>query len=73
MVEGVLPPCRFANVVLWNRLLQSFDYTRNTVSLNRAQMQKHGGGDKFKLVLAAEEPGTPNWLHTEGRRSVTAS
>ena len=35
VIDGTLPDCAFANVVLWNRYLQSFDYTRNTVSLNR--------------------------------------
>ena len=40
MAQGVLPKCKFANVVLWNRFLQSFDYTKNPVSLNRAQVTR---------------------------------
>ena len=31
------PECRCANVSLWNRQLQTFDYLRGQVSLNRAQ------------------------------------
>ncbi|MFM7275074.1 MAG: hypothetical protein ACKO4A_14705, partial [Gammaproteobacteria bacterium] len=38
LIEGEIPPCRFANVVLWNRYMQTFDYSRRPVSLNRSQM-----------------------------------
>ena len=31
------PECRCANVSLWNRQIQTFDYLRDPVSLNRAQ------------------------------------
>lgn len=68
VIEGLLPPCRFANVVLWNRYMQSFDYTRRPVSLNRAQM--HFGADgRYRVILAARDPGLPGWLDTEGRAS----
>jgi hypothetical protein len=66
VVRGRWPKCRFANVVLWNRFLQSFDYRYRTVSLNRKQTTLEKDGS-FKMILAHEDPGLPNWLDTEGR------
>jgi len=68
LIEGEMPQCRFANVVLWNRYMQTFDYTRRQVSLNRTQMHM-GKGGRYRLVLAHRDPGVPNWLDTEGRAS----
>eukprot|EP01062_Namystynia_karyoxenos_P055863 TRINITY_DN46870_c0_g1_i1.p1 TRINITY_DN46870_c0_g1~~TRINITY_DN46870_c0_g1_i1.p1 ORF type:complete len:527 (+),score=158.71 TRINITY_DN46870_c0_g1_i1:83-1582(+) len=68
LVTGTMPECRFANVVLWNRFLQTLDYTRGPVSLNRVQLGLAGPGP-FRFVLAAADPGVPGWpwLSTEGR------
>jgi len=68
VIEGELPQCRFANLVLWNRYMQTFDYTRRQVSVNRAQMALDANGS-YKLVVAHRDPGVPNWLDTEGRAS----
>jgi hypothetical protein len=68
IIEVQLPQCRFANLVLWNRYMQTFDHTRRQVSLNRSQMQFDAGG-RFRIVLAHRDPGVPNWLDTEGRSS----
>ena len=68
LIEGELPQCRFANLVLWNRYMQTFDYTRRQVSVNRAQMALDANGS-YRLVLAHRDPGLPNWLDTEGRVS----
>jgi hypothetical protein len=38
VMEGTLPACKFAGVVLWNRFLQSYDYVSGRASLNRNQM-----------------------------------
>jgi hypothetical protein len=66
VIRGRWPKCRFANVVLWNRFLQSLDYRDRTVSRNRKQtvLEKDGS---FKMILAHKDPGLPNWLDTEGR------
>jgi hypothetical protein len=61
------PDCRCANVSLWNRQLQTFDYLRQPVSLNRAQAVADPDG-AVTIVLAHRDPGVPNWLSTEGRR-----
>lgn len=60
------PSCRCANVSLWNRQLQTFDYLRGQVSLNRAQSVADGDGT-VRVVIAHRDPGVPNWLSTEGR------
>ncbi len=60
------PECRCANVSLWNRFLQTYDYAHRTVSLNRAQTTLEPDGT-FQVVVAHRDPGVPNWLDTEGR------
>jgi hypothetical protein len=60
------PRCRCANVSLWNRQMQTFDYLRHPVSLNRAQAVA-GGDGTVTMVLAHHDPGVDNWLSTEGR------
>jgi hypothetical protein len=60
------PECRCANVSLWNRHLQTYDYAHRTVSLNRAQTKLDADGS-FTIVIAHRDPGAPNWLDTEGR------
>ena len=66
VIRGRWPKCRFANVVLWNRFLQTFDYRYRTVSRNRKQTELEADGS-FKMILAHADPGLPNWLDTEGR------
>jgi hypothetical protein len=66
VIRGRFPRCRFANVVLWNRFLQTLDYERRQTSLNRKQAQQEADGS-FKMVVAARDPGVPNWLDSEGR------
>jgi hypothetical protein len=53
-------------VSLWNRQLQTFDYLRGPVSLNRAQAMA-GDDGTVTMVLAHRDPGVRNWLSTEGR------
>ncbi len=67
VVEGRWPEdCRCANVCLWNRHMQTFDYLNRQVTLNRRQTETEPDGS-FRIVVAAEDPGVPNWLDTEGR------
>ncbi len=65
VVRGRWPECRCANVVLWNRHQQTYDYTTRQVSLNRAQTKLETDGS-FRIVLAPRDPGVPNWIDTEG-------
>jgi hypothetical protein len=68
VIRGRFPTCRFANVVLWNRYTHTLDYRYRRVSLNRRQTKLEADGS-FRIVLAARDPGVPNWLDTEGRPS----
>lgn len=70
VMKGRFPKCVFANVALWNRFLQSYDYANRSVSLNRAQTETDDEGN-FTMVIAHKNPGLPNWLDTEGRNSGT--
>jgi hypothetical protein len=67
VIEGRYPPCAFANVVLWNRYMQCFEYRDRRVSLNRKQTVLEPDGS-FRIVVADRDPGVPNWLDTEDHR-----
>ncbi len=70
LIKGRFPDCRFANVVLWNSFMQSYDYANRQISLNRNQISYEDDGS-FRIVIAHRDPGVPNWLDTEGRRRGT--
>ena len=65
VITGRWPECRFGNVCLWNRFRQTLDYSEHSVSLNRSQTALEDDGS-FRMILAHEDPGLPNWLDTEG-------
>ena len=71
VIRGRWPTCRFANLSLWNRHMQTFDYSHRRVSLNRKQTQLEPDGS-FRMVIAHRDPGVPNWLDTEGRGFLMA-
>lgn len=60
------PKCRCANVDLWTRHQMTYDYANRQVTLNRAQTKLAADGS-FRVVIAHEDPGVPNWLDSEGR------
>lgn len=68
VMRGRFPACRYAGVVLWTRFRQSFNYLGRRVSLNRAQTVPEPDGS-YRIVVAASDPGVPNWLDTGGRSS----
>lgn len=70
VMEGTLPDCDFANLVLWNPHMQTLDYRFRRSSLNSAQMEL-GPGSEYRIVIAARDPGVANWLDTEGHRRGT--
>jgi hypothetical protein len=65
VITGRWPECRFGSISLWNRFQQTLDYVERNVSLNRKQTQLESDGS-FKMILAHEDPGLPNWIDTEG-------
>ncbi len=66
VLTGRFPQCRFANIVLWNAFMQSYDYANRRISLNRNQIEYEEDGS-YRIVVAHRDPGVPNWLDTEGR------
>ncbi len=60
------PDCRYWNVHLMSRWLESFDPQRGPVSLNKAQAVLEADGSA-RFVIAGRDPGVPNWLDTGGR------
>ena len=66
VIRARWPQCRYGNVCLWNRHLQTFDYATRSISLNRAQTVADADG-RFTAVIAHSDPGVPNWLDSEGR------
>ncbi|MFT5443347.1 MAG: hypothetical protein ACI8W3_002396 [Myxococcota bacterium] len=66
VLTGRFPECKFANVCLWNRYIQSYDYNNRNISLNRKQTRLEADGS-YRIVIAHEDPGVPNWIDTEGR------
>jgi hypothetical protein len=66
VIRGRWPEdCVFANVCLWNRFQQTYDYRNRNISLNRTQTKLKIDGS-FVMVLAHQDPGVPNWIDTEG-------
>lgn len=70
VMEGRLPPCRFANVMLWNMHMQTLEYRFHRTSLNRRQMTL-GPDGAFRVAVAHRDPGAADWLDTEGHRLGT--
>jgi len=65
IVEGTPPPCRYWSVQILNRWMESPDYRHLQVSLNNHQVTLDPDGF-FRIGVAAEDPGMPNWIHTAG-------
>jgi hypothetical protein len=70
VMTGTLPAGVFANVMLWNRHMQTLDYRNRQSSLNMSQVVLEADGT-YRIVIAHHDPGVPNWLDCEGHRSGT--
>jgi hypothetical protein len=66
VMEGRFPECVFANVVLWNRFLAADEYRQRRSSINQRQC-KLGPDGRYRIAIAARDPGIPNWLDSQGR------
>jgi hypothetical protein len=65
IIEGRAPRCAFWNLCLWNPFLQTYDYRYHRVTINGGQTQSEADGS-WRIVVAARDPGMPNWLSTAG-------
>jgi len=70
VMTGTLPRGAFANVMLWNRHMQTFEYQFRQSSLNTEQITYEPDGS-YTIVISDEDPGVPNWLDTGGHRKGT--
>ena len=68
LMTGRMPACFFANVVLWNRFLQTDDYRYQQLSLNRRQLRL-GEDDSYRIAIGPRNPRPTHWdwLDTGGR------
>ena len=66
VVEGPTVPCRYWNVLLYSRYLNSLDFRSRSVSRTSGTARLHDG--RYRFVIAGEDPGIDaDWLDTEGR------
>jgi hypothetical protein len=70
VMEGTLPRCAFANVMLWNLHMQTLEYRTRRSSLNSEQIVTDADG-AYRIVISARDPGVPNWLDLGGHRRGT--
>jgi len=65
-MRGRWPECRFANVMLFTRYFATYDYVNRPVWQNRRRTRLEKDGS-FRMIVAHEDPGLPNWMDTQGR------
>lgn len=66
VIEGASPECAFWNLCLWTPYLHTYDYRYERVTINGEQVVHEPDGS-WQLVVAADDPGHPNWVSTAGR------
>jgi hypothetical protein len=70
VVEITPPECDFWNFQLANYWLESLDYRYHPVHLNQGTA-RHRPDGSVRMVVAASDPGVPNWLDTCGHAHGT--
>lgn len=62
------PPAAFVywGITICNPWMESYDYRWTQVNLNDRSARRNDDGT-WTLFVAADDPGHPNWLHTDGR------
>lgn len=66
LIEGQAPRSAYWIVQITDRWLETADFRRRQVHLNDSQIELDAAG-RYRIVVAAENPGVPNWLDTGGR------
>jgi len=68
VLETVVPKqCRYWQILLADDRFAVIDWVNRQSSLNDAQARLDSDG-KFRAVIAAKDPGVPNWLDTAGEK-----
>ena len=68
VIRGRSPECVFWNMCLWNRLLHTYNYDYERVTINGAQAVYEPDGS-WVIVVSARRPALPNWVSTAGHRT----
>ncbi|HWF15504.1 MAG TPA: DUF1214 domain-containing protein [Acidimicrobiales bacterium] len=68
VIKGRSPECAFWNMCLWNRLLHTYNFDYERVTINGAQVEYEPDGS-WTIVVAAHQPGHPNWVSTAGHHT----
>jgi hypothetical protein len=67
VLSGRSPDCAFWNMCLWNPFLHTYNYDYERVTINGAQIAYEPDGS-WTIVVAATDPGHPNWVSTAGHK-----
>jgi len=72
VIEGVVVPCDYWGIQLWNPFLGSGDYRQGPVSINTSRARLGADGE-FRVAIAREDPRVPglDWISTAGERQGT--
>ncbi len=70
VIEATPPPCETWNFQLNNHWMESLDYRHHTIHVNKHTARYEPDGS-VRVVVAAEDPGLPNWIDTAGHRHGT--
>jgi hypothetical protein len=65
VIEADPPECDYWNFELCNHWLESLEYRRHRVVVNKAEASYEADGS-FRLVVAHADAGLPNWIDTAG-------
>lgn len=65
VVEFTPPNCEYWNLQIGNHWLESFDFMHRSTHLNHHTATRDEQGE-IRIVVAARDPGGPNWLDTSG-------
>ena len=68
VIRGRSPECVFWNLCLWNRLLHTYNYDYERVTINGDQVHYEEDGS-WIIVVSAQRPTHPNWVSTAGHRN----
>ena len=70
VIEADPPECDYWNFQLNNHWMESLDYRYHAIHYNKHTARYRRDGS-FRLVVAHEDPGAPNWVDTAGHRLGT--
>ncbi len=65
VIEGRSPDCVFWNLCLWNPYMCTYDYSHHRCTVTAGQVRYEPDGS-WRVIVAAQDPGHPNWLTTAG-------